>query len=140
MLTARVNPQSRKLIISYPSFAKVKEEKIIVRSYDQASDILRAKLMKFIVREIRSFINMRRYIYRKNGTMYAEREKALAHLQMIIDCYGTGSIYRLSKHVANARVSFSTLMPLKESPSLTYFNNHIIPIIQYCTEYYKAKA
>jgi len=83
---------------------------------------------------------MRRFTYQHKGTMWKERERAIAHLQMIIDSYGTGSLLCLAKHVANARVSFSTLMPLSESPALTHFNKRIIPIIQYCTDYYQAQA
>src|SRR5690606_15685975 len=140
MLTARINPRAKELRITYPSFAKLKVEVLQVRNYDEASSIIRAKTLKFICSQIRSFIHMRRYAYLHKGTMWKERQRAIDHLQMIIDSYGTGSLFRLSKHIANARISFSTLMPCSESPALTHFNKRIIPIIQYCTEYYKAQA
>lgn len=140
MLTASVNPQAKKLQITYPEFAKMKTEVIDVRSYDEASSVLRAKTVKFVCSQVRSFIHMRRFAYEQKGSMWKERERAIEHLQMIIDSYGTGSLFRLAKHVANARVSFSTLMPLSDSPALTHFNKRIIPIIRYCTEYYQAHA
>lgn len=140
MLTAVINPQAKKLQISYPEFAKMKTEIIDVRSYDEASSVLRSKTLKFICSQIRSFIHMRRFAYEQNGSMWKERERAIEHLQMILDSYGTGSLFRLAKHIANARVSFATLMPIGKSPALSHFNNRIIPIIQYCTEYYQAQA
>ena len=140
MLTAVINPQAKKLQISYPEFAKMKVETISVNSYDEAHAVLRAKTVKFICSQIRSFIHMRRFAYEHKGTMWKERQRAIDHLQMIIDRYSTSSLCRLAKHIANARVSFATLMPIGKSPALSHFNNRIIPIIQYCTEYYQAQA
>ena len=136
MLTARIDQQSKRLVVGYPEYSKQKESTITVRNYEEASKVFQSKLMKFIRTELQSFINMRAFAYNNSGTMTKERAKAILHIQFIIDSYSTGDVLRLAKHITNARISFSTLIPSKASPALTHFNIHIIPIVKYCTDYY----
>ncbi|NQD71653.1 hypothetical protein HP439_13065 [Sphingobacterium shayense] len=136
MLTARIDQQSKRLIVGYPGYSKKKESTISVRNYDEAAQVFQSRLMKFICAELQSFINMRQFAYNNSRTMFKAREQAIQNIQFIIDSYSTGDILRLAKHVSNARVSFSLLMPSKPSPALTHFDTHIIPIIKYCTDYY----
>lgn len=136
MITAIVNRQNKTATITYPEFAKMKPVVIKVNSFEEAASILRIREIKFISNEIRSFIKMRSFAYNQTNTWTTERTRAINHLQFVVDTYSEGSTYRLAKHVANSRVSFSALMPVKESPAKTHFDNHIVPIIQYCTEIY----
>lgn len=140
MITAIVNTESRNqtmtLKITYPEFAKKKPVFIKVNSYQEAEILLRIRELKFISNEIRSFINMRRYAFEHTQTWTAERIRAINHLQFVVDTYSEGSTLRLAKHIANSSASFSVLMPYKESPAKSHFNNHIIPILQYCIKVY----
>lgn len=136
MITAIINPEARTATMTYPVFAKKKPIVIRVRSYQEAEAILRIRQLKLISNEIRSFINMRSYAFNHSRTWTTERTRAINHLQFVVDTYSDGSLIRLAKHIANSRMSFSTLMPYKMSPAKTHFNNHIIPILEYCTELY----
>lgn len=137
MITAKVNPQERTVTIQYPEFAKQKPDVITIRSYDEAAAVMRIRNLKFISNEIRSFAKMRNYAYTNSGTLTIERQKALRKLYFIVDTYSEGSLLRLAMHVSNARVSFATLMPTKPSPAKSHFDNHIIPIVDFCTELYE---
>jgi len=140
MLTARVDQQSRTVILMYPSFAKKKQYAVKVRSYDEAATVLRIRTLKFISNEIRAFVNSRAYIYDHTGTMTKSRQKAINHLRFVLDNYSEGAINRLANRIRNSRLSFAELMPTRPSKAKTYFDNHIIPIIQYCTDYEEAQA
>lgn len=134
MITHKVNPIARTVELQYPTFAKIKPVVIPVRNYDEASAVVRIRTLKFISNEIRSFINMRNYAYSYGNRMTQDRQKALNHIRFILDSYSEGSIERLAMHLANSRISFAELMPVKQSPAKTHFNNHIVPIIKYCTD------
>lgn len=137
MITAKVNPIERTVTIQYPTFAKQKSDTIVIRSYDEAASILRVRNLKFIVSEIRNFAKMRNYAYTASGTLTIDRQKALRRLYFIVDTYSEGSLLRLAMHIANSRVSFAELMPIKASPAKSHFDNRIVPIIEYCTELYE---
>lgn len=137
MITAIVNPTERTATITYPAFAKMKPVVIKVRSYQDAVSILHIRQLKFVSNEIRAYINSRNYAYSVTNTLTPERQRALNHLRFVVDSYSEGSFVRLAKHIANSRTSFATIMPTKDSPAKTYFNNHIIPIIAYCTAVYQ---
>lgn len=137
MITTKINLETRTLDIHYPEFSKQKDESIRVHGYDQASSLVRIKLLKFLSNEIRAFVNMRTYAFATGNRMTVARQKALNHLRFILDSYSEGSVNRFAKHIANSRVSFSELMPFKQSPAKTHFDNHIVPIIRYCTDLYE---
>ncbi len=136
MITHTINPIMKTVEIQYPNFSKMKPVTIQIRSFNDADSVVRIRTLKFISNEIRSFINMRNYAYATGNRMTKERQQALNRLRFILDNYSEGNIVNLAKHIANARVSFAELMPVKPSPSKTHFNKHIIPIIKYCTELY----
>ena len=137
MITTKINLETRTLDIHYPEFSKQKDESIRVHGYDQASSLVRIKLLKFLSNEIRAFVNMRTYAFATGNRMTVARQKALNHLRFILDSYSEGSVNRFAKHIANSRVSFSELMPVRPSPAKTHFDNHIVPIIRYCTDLYE---
>ena len=137
MITAKVNPIDRTVTLQYPDFAKEKPATIKIRSYDDAASIMRIRNLKFIAGEIRSFAKMRNYAYTMSNTMTIERQKALRRLYFIVDTYSEGSLLRLAMHIANSRVSFAELMPVKASPAKSHFDNRIIPIVDFCTELYQ---
>ncbi len=137
MITTKINLETRTLDIHYPEFSKQKDESIRVHGYDQASSLVRIKLLKFLSNEIRAFVNMRTYAFATGNRMTVARQKALNHLRFILDSYSESSVNRFAKHIANSRVSFSELMPVKPSPAKTHFDNHIVPIIRYCTDLYE---
>ncbi|WP_313261928.1 hypothetical protein [Sphingobacterium sp.] len=137
MITTKINLETRTLDIHYPEFSKQKDESIRVHGYDQASSLVRIKLLKFLSNEIRAFVNMRTYAFATGNRKTVARQKALNHLRFILDSYSEGSVNRFAKHIANSRVSFSELMPVKPSPAKTHFDNHIVPIIRYCTDLYE---
>lgn len=138
MIISKINLETKTLELQYPSFSKLKRESIPVHGYDQASSLVQIRTLKFISNEIRAFVKMRIYAFSTGKRMTVSRQKALNHLRFILDNYSEGSLLRLCKHIANSRVSFSEIMPLKPSPSKTHFDNHIIPIIKYCTDLYEA--
>lgn len=137
MITAKVNPKDRTVTILYPEFSRQKPAIIAVRSYEEATTIMRIRNIKFISGELRSFARMRNYAYTLGNTLTIERQKALRRLYFIVDNCSEGSLLRLAMHIANSRVSFSVLMPLKVSPAKTHFDKHVIPIIDFCTELYE---
>ncbi|SEG62507.1 hypothetical protein [Sphingobacterium lactis] len=133
MITALLIPQQRKIVISYPNFTKIKPVEITVRSSAEAHTIIRIRTIKFITNEIRNFISMRCYAYTAGNRFTAERQKALCKLRHIIDTYSESRLEILASQLANARVSFAELMPIKPSPAKTHFDNHIVPILSFCT-------
>ncbi len=137
MITSRINLENSTLELEYPKFSKIRTEIIPVNGYDQASALVRIRTLKFLSNEIRAFINMRIYTYATGNKMTIARQKALNHLRFIVDSYSEGSLLRFAKHIANARISFSELMPIKASSSKTHFDNHIIPILKYCSDIYE---
>lgn len=137
MITSKINLQTRTLELQYPSFSKLKNESIPVHGYDQASSLLRIRLLKFLSNEIRAFVKMRIYAYATGNRMTVSRQRALNHLRFVLDSYSEGSVNRFAKHIANSRASFAELMPVKPSTAKTHFDNHIVPIIKYCTDLYE---
>lgn len=137
MITAKVNPKDRTVTILYPSFSKQKPVILSVRSYEDAAIVMHIRNIKFIVNEIRAFAKMRNYAYSTSNTLTMERQKALRRLYFITDTYSEGTLLRLATYIANSRISFSVLMPMKPSPAKTHFDNHIIPIIDFCNELYE---
>lgn len=137
MITSKINLETRTLDIHYPEFSKQKDESIRIHGYDQASSLVRIKLLKFLSGEIRAFVKMRIYAFSTGNRMTVSRQRALNHLRFILDSYSEGSVYTFAKHIANSRVSFSEIMPLKPSPAKTHFDNHIVPIIRYCSDLYE---
>lgn len=137
MITGKVNPTKRTVTIMYPAFAKQKSVIVSVRSYKDAETVTRIRNIKFIIEEINSFAKMRNYAFTVSNTLSLERQKALRRLYFIVNTYSEGSLLRLSTQIANSRSSFSVLMPLKASPAKTHFDNHIILIIDFCTELYE---
>lgn len=132
MVTAKINPQERTLTILYPEFTNMDPVVIRVRSYEEAQTIVKIRQLKFIANELRSFINMRHYAYVKHNALTPERQRALKRLRFIVDNYSEGSLLSLAKRVAGSMLSFSVLMPKKDSAAKTHFDNHIVPILKYC--------
>ena len=137
MIIHKVNPENKTVELQYPSFSKMKPVVIPVRSFDDASSVVRIRTLKFISNEIRHFVKMRIYAYTQGNKMTKERQKALNHLRFIVDTYSEGSVIKLAMHIANSRNSFAVLMPIKPSPAKTHFQNHIVPIIKYCMDLYE---
>lgn len=136
MLAIKINDCNKTVIVSYPAITKKKPVTIQIRNRQDADFIYRVRTMKFICAEIRAFVNMRKFYFQYVGKAGQETMRAIQRLEFITNTYSEGSLERLCKHVANSRVAFSTLAPVRKSPALTHFVSRIVPIIKYCSGMY----
>lgn len=137
MLNTQLNTSTGMLIIIYPRYTRRPVRRVRVRSYHEAGHVLKNHTLRFICKELTSFLRMREYAYTVSDSLYEDRERAIHHLRRIIATYGQGRAAQLYKQLANALVSFAVLMPLRPSPAKTHFDKRIVPIIKHCQQQYQ---
>lgn len=140
MIQKIVNPETKQVTLVYPAYLKRKPITHDISSSLHAQNLHQRYTQRYILDEIKAFVNQRFKAIDKHHQWTPERKRAINALRELLQHHQDGKLLTLCIAVTRAIPHMSVLAPSFRSRFRAHYDKSIQKIADYCSEYATRRA
>src|SRR5690606_31630220 len=135
MLQLNVLPESNKVLVRYPTEARIPSKMISIYTQAQLQRKWETETREYIYSTLRKWVVQRNHAYKATKELTGPRAAASDKLLLTLINYQYSTLHSMCRKVVDNYDLFWSIMPSAKSKNVEYAKQVIAPILLWCKEY-----